>query len=115
MFINTFSRRIVFNIVCLLGFLILYILLFYKVYTSENIIISFAVHPFNICKDYPNIWLKLKLAYIPITFISSLICINISYSSIFTKKNFKVKAPIKSDKLSLFITKDVYRFTSYFT
>ena len=91
MFRNTFFRRVLFNFAFIFVFLSINFLLFYKVYTSENITISFAIHPFNICEKSPDIWLKIKLTYIPIATISSLICINTFYSSLFNKKIEKQK------------------------
>lgn len=107
MFVNTFFRRVVFNFACLFVFLAIYILLFYKVYTSDVIIISFATNPFNICERYPEFWEKIKILYIPITFISSVISINLVYSSLFKKKKELKRKKIKfNDDLSLYIAKD---------
>ena len=107
MFVDTFFRRLVFNFACLFVFLAIYILLFYKVYISDVVIISFATHPFNICEKYPEVWEKIKLLYIPITFISSIISINLLYSSLFKKKKELKRKKIKfNDNLSLFVAKD---------
>lgn len=89
MFYDTLLRRILFNLSLIFVFLSIYVLLFNKVYTSSEIMISFAVHPFNICESYPDVWEKLKLAYIPISFLSSLICINHLYSFLFSQKKPK--------------------------
>jgi len=89
MFVNTLFRRIIFNFAFIFVFLSIYILLFYPIYVSNNIMISFAVHPFNICEKYPDAWLKLKLIYILISSISSIICINMLYSSFFRKEKTK--------------------------
>lgn len=105
MFRNTFFRRLLFNFAFIFVFLSINFLLFYNVYTSDIITISFAIHPFNICEKYPEIWLKIKLFYIPITIISSLICINTFYSSLFNKKIEKKKSytSVNSNELSLLI------------
>lgn len=95
MFVNTLFRRIIFNFAFIFVFLSIYILIFYPLYTSNSVIIHFAVHPFNICEEYPETWTKLKLIYIPISCASSLICINTIYSSIFSKKKVK-KTSIKT-------------------
>ena len=93
MFVNTFFRRIFFNLFFLfLSFLALF-LLFKSLYISDEIIISFVVHPFNICEKYPKVWNIIKIAYIPTAFISSTICINIIYSSLFKKKKFLKDIP----------------------
>ncbi len=104
MFVNTFFRRVLFNFACIFVFLSIYILLFYRVYTSDVIMISFAMHPFDICKKYPEFWENLKILYIPITFVSSLICINTIYSSLFSKKYIKKEKCLKrNSELSLFV------------
>lgn len=114
MFVNTFLRRVIFNFLFLFIIFILYSLIFYQIYLSDNIIISFAVHPFNICEKFPETWQALKIAYIPTTFISSLICINLIYSSFFTKPKIKSKSFINSTDLSLFIAKDFNRQSYHF-
>ena len=61
---------------------------FYPIYLAkENIIINFAVHPFDICAEYPNVWLKIKIIYIIFFISSSFIISNTLYSSIFNIKN----------------------------
>ena len=86
MFINSLFKRFVFNALFIFVLFIIHFLLFYNIYISDNIIISFAVHPFNICDKYPDIWQLIKILYILVTLISSLILINILYSSIFREK-----------------------------
>lgn len=111
MFTNTFARRVIFNFAFIFVFLSIYISLFYPVYTSKEIMINFAINPFNICERYPDTWEKLKLFYIPISSISSLIITNLIYSSLFTKnkQNQKNKSKnISTNNLSLFISKDSY-------
>ena len=109
MFYDTFLRRIVFNSISLIIIFILYFLIFNKLYLSDTIIISFAVHPFNICEKYPDIWSKIKLINIIITLLSSLICINHFYSFWFTKNKPKTKKISTKDNLSLFISKSFNR------
>ncbi len=108
MLTNTLLRRIIFNSVFLAILAFIYFSLFYDVYTSNNIIISFAVHPFNICERFPDYWFYIKLLYILITIISSLICINIIYSIIFVnKKVISKKSPSHVSDLNLKIFNEV--------
>lgn len=86
MFADTIFRRIVFNLALLFVFLSIYVLLFYPVYNAEHIMINFALTPFDICEKYPEVWENLKLLFIPISSISSLITINLIYSTFFSKK-----------------------------
>lgn len=86
MFADTFFRRIFFNFALIFAFLSVYILVFMPVYTASSVIINFAVTPFDICEKYPELWGKLKFFFIIISSISSLIIINLMYSTLFTKK-----------------------------
>ena len=95
MFVNTFFRRILFNIFCLLFVFLLCFILFKNLYLSDEVIISFVLHPFNICERYPEAWYHLKILYIPTTLISSIICINIIYSSLFKKRKESKQKNIK--------------------
>jgi hypothetical protein len=45
-----------------------------------------VITPFDICKEYPDIWILIKKLYIIFSIISAIICLNSIYSSIFTKK-----------------------------
>jgi len=42
---------------------LLNIFIFYPIFTSNNITISFAVHPFNICNKHPQFWYYFKIIY----------------------------------------------------
>lgn len=85
MFINTPKRRFIFVATFLLIIAIINLFIFYPVYLSDNIIIKFAVHPFNICSKYPNGWKLIKVSYIVSLVISNLIISNIIYSFLFKK------------------------------
>lgn len=87
MFVNTLTRRFLFNLIFLLVVFSIYFNFFYKIYVSDTVIFSFAIHPFNLCEKYPEVWFHIKLLYIPISFMSTLIVINIIYSCIFNKSN----------------------------
>lgn len=107
MFADTFFRRVIFNFALIFIFLSIYLIIFYPIYISDTIMITFAVNPFNICEKYPEIWEKLKMLYIPITITSSLIIINLIYSFIFTKRKIKkVSNSTQNNALSLFISTD---------
>ena len=102
MFVNTFFRRILFNLFFLLLIFVSCFFLFKNLYLSDEVIISFVLHPFNICERYPKIWHYMKTAYIPVTFVSSIIFINVIYSSIFTKrKKSEQKNNIENSDLHL--------------
>lgn len=109
MFISTFKRRLFFNFFFIP--IILFFIFFYfkEIFTSKYILIDFAVHPFNICENYPDLWNFIKFSYIFFVTFSNIIIINFIYSFIFSK-NFPKKnvSPISqlSSDLNLVIGKD---------
>lgn len=105
MFINTPKRRFIFVATFLLIIAIINLFIFYPIYLSDNIIIKFAVHPFNICTKYPDGWLLIKVVYIISLFISNLIISNITYSFLF-KKSSDIKN-IKNNNLNNYSDNDL--------
>lgn len=53
---------------------------FLPIYHSNEIIISYGFHPFDICKDYPTLWETLKKVYIFISLISNFFIGNFIYT-----------------------------------
>ena len=91
MFINTPKRRFCFVAIFLSIIVIINFFIFYPVYLSDNIIIRFAVHPFNICKKYPDGWNLIKLTFIISSLVSNFLISNIIYSFLFNKSPNKKK------------------------
>ena len=86
MFFDTFKKRLLFLSFSILFSNIIMFLIFQEVFYSNSILIDFALHPFNICEKYPDLWKFIKFTYI-ITFnISVLIISNLIYSVTFNKK-----------------------------
>lgn len=50
--------------------------LFHDLFLADSIVISFSVHPFDICKKYPTFWFYFKRLYIIVSIISSIIFSN---------------------------------------
>ena len=94
MFFNTPKRRFIFVLLFLLISFIINLFIFYPVFISDNIIISFAVHPFDICNKYPNGWILIKNLYVLSLFVSNLIIANVIYSFLFKK------SPVVSSKIN---------------
>lgn len=109
MFISTFKRQLFFNFFFIP--IILFFIFFYfkEIFISKYILIDFAIHPFNICENYPDLWNFIKFSYIFFVTFSNIIIINFIYSFIFSK-NFPKKnvSPISqlSSDLNLVIGKD---------
>lgn len=94
MFINTPKHRFIFVFLFLLISFIINFFIFYPIYLSNDIIISFAVHPFNICNKYPNGWILLKKLFVLFSLIANLIISNVIYPFFFKS------APLSAKKVN---------------
>ena len=109
MFISTIKRRLLFLSISFSIFTIIMFLIFQEIFYSNNILIDFALHPFNICEKYQNLWQFIKITYVLSFSLSVLIVSNLIYSIIFSKQNNKeIKNTITtyegtSDSLNLLI------------
>ena len=86
MFLSTLKKRLLFLIISLIIFMIIIFLVFKDIFCSNNIYIYFALHPFNICEKYPDLWNFIKITYIIFYCFSILIISNFIYSIIFNKQ-----------------------------
>ena len=53
---------------------------FYPIYTAQEIIIKYGIHPFDICSKNPELWSIIKISYIFTFIISNLVISNFIYS-----------------------------------
>ncbi len=111
MFVSTIKRRLLFLSIVFCISNILMFLFFYKIFYSNYILIDFAVHPFNICEKYPDLWECVKISYILSFNGTALIISNLIYSSIFSKQNLdkkenNFKNDIDNSELNLLAGKD---------
>lgn len=109
MFISTFKKRLLFNFFFVP--IILFFIFFYfkEIFTSNYILIDFAIHPFNICENYIDLWNFIKISYIFFVTFSNVIIINLIYSFIFSKQIKKTdisSASLSHSELNLIIGKD---------
>lgn len=109
MFISTFKKRLFFNFFFVP--IILFFIFFYfkEIFTSNYILIDFAIHPFNICENYIDLWNFIKISYIFFVTFSTVIIINLIYSFIFSKQIKKSNissASLSHSELNLIIGKD---------
>ena len=92
-------------IYCLIG-----LFLFTPIYLSNSIIITFSVHPFDICNSYPVFWFYFKLLFIFLYVFSSIIYSHIIYKFISKFLNIKkINSNIsleKPNELNLLIGQD---------
>ena len=98
MFKKTKLNYFVFNLLFVIILSIIACFKFYPLYLAKNnVIISFASHPFDICEKYPETWLKIKYLYIIFFLLSSFIISNTIYISLFKKINVKSKKIISQN------------------
>ena len=85
-------------------------LLFREIFYSNYILIDFAIHPFNICEKYPNLWYFIKTSYTISYGFSILIVSNFIYSLLFSKKQTKItnieNTPSSNSQLNLLVGQD---------
>lgn len=86
MFVSTIKKRLLFLAITFIIALCTLFFTFKDIFYSNNILIDFALHPFNICEKYPDLWNFIKITYLISYSISVLIIFNIIYSVIFHPK-----------------------------
>ena len=65
------KRRILFFFICSFFLTFFNLVIFYPIFISNNITISFAIHPFNICNKYPEFWNFFKIFYVFLLIITN--------------------------------------------
>ena len=105
MFVNTFLKRCLFILFSTIFSLLLLICFFYSIFTTDTIIITYSIHPFNLCSTYPIFWYYFKIIYIILYFLSTFICSNTIYSLFFKKEKSVSPNILNTSKgeLSLFV------------
>ena len=112
-------KRLVFSLFVLIVSSFFAIELFYPLYTADEIIIPYAVHPFDICSKNPDLWHYIKITYIFTFIFSNLVFSNFIYTRFVkkllekvsnnnVKRNKKILSPsfsndLNSSKLNLLI------------
>ena len=85
MFISTIKKRLLFLGIFFTIFIFILFFVFKDIFYSNNILIDFAIHPFNICEKYPDLWNFIKITYVLFYCCVVLIISNFIYSFIFRK------------------------------
>lgn len=81
-------KRIFFSLFILIIFSFFASKLFYPLYIADEVIIPYAIHPFDICSKNPDLWNYIKVTYIFTFIFSNLVFSNLIYTR-FIKKIFK--------------------------
>ena len=83
------KKRLLFNFIFLLIFSLIGFFIFYPIYTSDSIYISYGLFPYNICEKQPILWAWIKIIFVISNFITLNIISNSLYSRIFKTKPLK--------------------------
>lgn len=109
MFVSTIKKRLLFlTITFIIAFFIMFFT-FKDIFYSNDILIDFAIHPFNVCEKYPDLWNFIKITYFISYSLSILIILNIIYSVIFHPKEKQTiidNSSLPISNLNLFIGHD---------
>lgn len=81
------KKRLLFNFIFLLIFFLIGFFIFYPIYTSDSIYISYGLFPYNICEKQPLLWAWIKIIFVISNFITLNIISNSLYSRIFKTKS----------------------------
>lgn len=74
----------------------------YPIFTAEEIIISYGIHPFDICSNNPELWKILKTVYLICFLFSNFVFSHFIYIRILTKlRFFQTKTSTNSSNTSL--------------
>lgn len=106
MFISTFKKRLLFLTFSLFISNIIMFLIFQEIFYSNNILIDFAIHPFNICIKYPQLWKFIKITYI-LSFNISVFSASTLICSVIFKKEEKKNNKTSSTKENIPYKKDL--------
>lgn len=81
---------------------------FYPIFTAEEVIISYGIHPFDICSQNPELWRILKILYLICFVLSNFILSHSIYTRTLIKFPFFQSKPIikKNDETTLSHTKN---------
>ena len=109
-------KRLIFNLIILLFFLIIGYMIFSPIFYSNIINIDYGITPYNICLVQPDLWKYIKILFIIFYILSSIIFSNLLFNLFFIKILNKINNKNKSiefnklpplNKLNLYIGKNI--------
>lgn len=100
-----FYSKLLIIIISFLLFIINF-LIFYPILNSSDLIFPYAIHKFNIIKEYPSVWKLIKSSYYISSYVSILIIVNSLLT--FKRKNFfknnkKKKSAQENQQIGLYL------------
>lgn len=79
---SSFFKRFIFIEIFVIISSIISVYIFNPVYTAKNVIIPYAIHPFNISIEHPIWWQNIKIIFCISHIIANIIIANAIYSTI---------------------------------
>ena len=73
------KKRLIFNLIFILAFLIIGYLVFSPIYKLNSVYISYGLYPYDICQKQPKLWNFLKIVFIYSSLINLIIISNTIY------------------------------------
>lgn len=74
--------------------------LFYSLFNAKEVIISYGIHPFDICSQNPQLWSLIKISYIVCFVFSILVVSHVFYARILINFSF-FRGKVAVDKLDV--------------
>ena len=89
--------------------------MFSDIFYSNSVIITYSLHPFDICIKNPDLWKYIKITFLITYIFSSFIISNFIYIifSLFFKKLFNLIELLKNKTKKIFIFKKLIKFISH--
>lgn len=78
---------------------IIFLIIFKPILTAKDIIFPYSIHPFNISKTYPIVWLYIKIIYCSNLFIINFLFVNSITSYFKINKKSKIININKTEKI----------------
>lgn len=78
--------------------------IFFPIFVAEEIIISYGIHPFDICSKNPELWKLLKIVYLVCFVFSNFIFSHSIYTRILMKFSFFRAKPIINNNKEFYIS-----------
>lgn len=79
---NNLTHRLVWLFLSCLFLSCFLLIIFMPIFITDTLIFPYAITPFDICKEYPKVWLTIKKLYWICFFISYFISYNYFYNNI---------------------------------
>lgn len=78
---------------------IISLIIFKPILTAQDLLFPYSIHPFNISRSYPKVWLYIKIVYCSNIFVVNFLFINSTTSFFKINKKSKIINPSQTEKI----------------